>query len=917
MAEVFTGKLSFDTGKWKLVFFDEKKKRDGILFCQKGIFSAGFEPKEGEETEVQFERDATPERKAIKVRPKDAEWQEPARVRAVPARNADRHPPRDQRNNRGRANERQRGYADQPESEAMANQRQTLPGEFHNPYNFVPAPSRDVVDPELGDHVPAGHDRYHAEKYTGKLRVRMQIETPLLLLDTTRMHYDENKEHKSYPVRLRPLLDKSGNVVTNSSGKVIEVPDINPTAIKGMLRSAYEAVTNSRLSVFKEHDERLAFRAEVKDGLIAVPARIEGGKIVFYTGNSQIEKTDGGPRITGTKPNGQPIRESQYAAWVKMYETNGFIKVNGKNVFKMSDDEVIPQDDLNKPPFHQRKAWAWIEAFDHGRFTSWEVIELAYAGSNLGPMPKPSANAISAAPQKVEGYICSTGKTMKNKHDERFFFGRNTTHDVDLEQHHLDSWNRLIKNYRQEHEGNLGSPPKASQYGTDYSLEWSRHIQRTAMNETSRHAGLIAEELKDGALCYARVEWNDAKTDFDVLELYPVMIPRRLHKSSPAKLLPDALNLKPAEGIEKLSPADRVFGWVRQGKGDGVVAYRGQVRIGTVECSKDADGNDVGDDAQISELIERFGEDNVPKDSLPLQILGQPKPQQGRFYVAEDETGKAQSPGRNNERAGYKSGRGLRGRKVYPHHANLPRDYWIEDVDVNNERTEAQRDLSQDQLISDGHTFFREYIRPKTAKRRDSQNRSIQGWVKEGVEFTFDIHFINLSKVELGALIWLLSLNDGLEDAKYFHRFGGGKPLGFGSVSLNLVVESSQITSGGDLKEFYQSLDSTRKESISAAETKTAFETAYLSAGYQTIIAAFLRASEGFADKLPIHYPRAGHVNNANPVPPHTDGLAYEWFVENAKAANPDNAETRLVLQALVNDKGESDTGLPILYHKL
>lgn len=368
---------------------------------------------------------------------------------------------------------------------------------------------------------------------------------------------------------------------------------------------------------------------------------------------------------------------------------------------------------------------------------------------------------------------------------------------------------------------------------------------------------------------------------------------KKFYQYPPAELLPKTL--KPSDALDSLSPADRVFGWVGQAVKKNN-AYRGQVRFGVVMCKS-------------NDAIEYFEKDDHEK-WLPLQILGEPKPQQGRFYVAKDKSGNAQSQGLTTEQAGYNdSSKGLRGRKVYPHHANLPAGYWIAGADFNNELTDGQRDLSQGELRNDGHAVFREYIRPKTAKRRDSQNRSIQGWVKEGVEFAFDIHFNNLSKVELGALIWLLSLNDGLEETKYFHRFGGGKPLGFGSVSLHL--DSSQITSGEDLKEFYQSLGSARKESISAGESKAAFEAAYLSAGYQRIIAAFLRASQGFGDKLPTHYPRARHSPGL--VPPHPDGLAYEWFVENAKASNQDNPETRLVLSDLVNDKGESDPGLPLL----
>ena len=49
-------------------------------------------------------------------------------------------------------------------------------------------------------------------------------------------------------------------------------------------------------------------------------------------------------------------------------------------------------------------------------------------------------------------------------------------------------------------------------------------------------------------------------------------------------------------------------------------------------------------------------------------------------------------------------------------------------------------------------------------------------------EFGFDLHVTNLSRVELGALLWLLAL-----PSDHFHRLGGGKPLGFGSVRLEMT----------------------------------------------------------------------------------------------------------------------------------
>ena len=626
MAELVTGKLLFnqDKRKWQVEFFNERKQQPSKMFCDVGEISADIPKNEAEQFDVQFER-KPPHGEPIQIRLVGTDFIAPAGRRSTP--------PEPMAHRQGNVPSQREDRDTQRERREPRQERTNdhMPREFHNPYNFVPAVPRDHIDGatnDLGDKPPVGHDRFHAELLSGKLRVQMTVKTPLLLPDTARVEVRD--EHKTFPVRV------------GADGK----PEINPTAIKGMLRSAYEAVTNSRLSVFsiKHHSERLTYRGGRRDG------------------------------------------------------------------FK----------------------------------------KLSY-------------------------------------------------------------------------------------------------------------------------------------------------------KYSPKDLLPNSLY--PAQNLNELSPAERMFGWVNQEQQG---AYRGQIRIGAIDCISDK-----------ADAIENFTK------SVPLQILGQPKPQQGRFYIAKDKDGKAQDNGLSNEQAGYndKANKELRGRKVYPHHADLPDNYWIEESDWNNE---GMNDLSQVILKE---KLFREYLRPQSDERRNDQNRSVNGWVKPETVFKFDIHFINLSKVELGALIWLLNL-----PKEHFHRFGGGKPLGFGSVKL--ALDKSEVLNGDELKKRYYAIDEEDlEESPNLTESYVeAFEKEVVRAHHKAVanidkltteqikessqkisfIKAFLNSAKGF-DDLPIHYPRARHNRNPAPVPPHVDGLAYEWFVENAKKPNSDNSQTQFVLPNLFEDEVE---GLPILYHE-
>ena len=131
-----------------------------------------------------------------------------------------------------------------------------------------------------------------------------------------------------------------------------------------------------------------------------------------------------------------------------------------------------------------------------------------------------------------------------------------------------------------------------------------------------------------------------------------------------------------------------------------------------------------------------------------LAILGQPKPQQGRFYLGKAD-GTAQVAGLSKEQAGYSGDNRIRGPKVYPHHRQFRETNWEGD-------------------------------------KPNKQNRSITGWIKPGTEFVFDLHVENLTRIELGGLVWLLSLSED-----HFLRMGLGKPLGFGSVRAEIVPEGT------------------------------------------------------------------------------------------------------------------------------
>lgn len=706
-------------------------------------------------------------------------------------------------------------------------------GYFHNPYNFIPARPRGEKPGELGDRRPTGHDRYYPDKWSGRITVKLTVKTPLLIPDAARA-IGRDGEHSTFPIRLGPD----------------DRPYLPPTSVKGMLRSAYEAITNSRMGVFVGHGDRLAYRMPARDGLALVPARIEDGNIVLLMGTN-----DGGiPVSQGGRwqvPDGL-----MYAAWLPAY----------------------PESRKVQPfPAHGDKVRCWVERIQHWKwdhdtnehvadFRYWRILDCGGPNGPDGSTPQPSKlppkNSRGSwheplkEVQSITGWACITNRNIDRKHDERVFFATDADPPrIPVTCAHRKAWRELIANYQDEHERELSagaSGPPALQHSV-----WSRHVT----------GGRPAQELADGTLCYAMV--TGSPDNYTVEALYPVIISRKLFAVPPDALL-DA-SLKPAKRLDELSPADRVFGWVCQ---DGKGAYRGNLRVGPVHCMTD-------------DAVEEF-----PDAGLPLAILGAPKPSQARFYVAADQNGKAQEPGMTKEECAYAAGKGLRGRKVYPHHQHLPPDYWDRPTD----------DPTQIGQSHNEPTYYREYRRPRKDgdEQRDTQNRSILGWVKPGAAFQFDIHLTNLSEVELGALLWLLSLPED-----HYLRLGGGKPLGFGSVRLEIV--RTELRTGAEWREWYSSLTATAPAS-DGGNAIEAFQGAVTDAygngcAFEevTFIKAFLRAAKGFDDGLPVHYPRARQEGQKGAVPPHPEGKAYEWFVANER---PNDQRAKRTLRDLATDPG-------------
>lgn len=684
---------------------------------------------------------------------------------------------------------------------------------FHNPYTFVltpPRPLENIVGKFAGDFDPLDdkHGLDHASLkdhlWTGHIPIKLTTVTPLTLLKSND-------------------ADRSTN-----THQIYDVLDYLPeSSLRGMLRSAYEIVTNSRYGCFS-NDNRLAYRMAPRKAIELIPAIIENvsGKLVarLYPGTS---------RSTPKEPSSR-----MYAA---MLDTN---------LRYVSGGEPKTRDEV----------WAEIVHREHGNYSYWKAITV---WSKIGNPTKPSAKG-----KVIEGHVFITNENMGNKHDERIFFNpQSNTFDVtnDLKK----AWRMRIQSYRDAHtKAELFE--RKDQHGNNVKAwekignrpgktAWSPHLYQDGQHkdrwDRDVHDSLI---LQEGDMVYARCGFDPVTEDVTCIkDLFPVMISRELYADSPAALLD--CSLKPAKVRNELSPADRLFGWVPQEQGDDS-GYKSRIRV-------------VCEDGPRPEIVQRFNGGN-----MPLTILGQPKPAQGRFYVANDQ-GEPQH-GKDKVGAGYDAseGKSLRGRKQYWHHKGLeaeltedkqPECYWQPSTE---DRTRVKR-----------KGRYQEYRRPNDKDdkpQRDPQNRSIKGWIKPGTEFKVSLYVQNLQPEEIGALLWLLSLPE-----KHYFKIGYGKPLGFGSVRLEVDDGVLPLGTGKDWEKYYANLNADLPATLDAGQRGQCIQAFQASmAMYNTngsfedvpFISDFLQILEGPMDDLPIHYPRL----KRQPTP---EGENFRWFTENER----------------------------------
>lgn len=716
------------------------------------------------------------------------------------------------------------------ENDTLSNYR------FLNPYNFVRFLDEGNYEEKetklLGRCAPPPHDR--GIGITGRITCNLENFTPLFISDAENIMGDPHKTYQFFKVGDEHVLPA--------------------TALRGMIRNAFEAVTNSCMQIFeKDAKNGKDFPLEKRPG--RPPELIPGRVVEINEAGATLEILDCSNYIP------DDIDISRRPTITKC----GLIQAYPERVLKStyySDPEPFnPSSPNNKLPEdieNNERVAILVSLIPEvkGHRYQYFKIEKIVKSKNHNELIE------SENEKKVFGYLYRTGPNIENKHDERIFFRWDDDQD-----HLIPSLQKIPKQH-------LISVDKEviEEYNLRLDEYWERNkLTITELGEVpwsidAKSLPHPSKFIKKGAkLNIGDLIYFTSKNGSNVTLLRPVSMPRIPHKSTRQSLLPEYLvgcdyfNQESQLFSDlKLCPTCRIFGWVAQESPPDdpekikPVAYRSRLKFSNGLLT---------------------GSPKIIDDQISLAILSSPKPTTTSFYLLDNN-------GNPSSQIDYdKAEAQLRGRKFYRHHKELNP---------------------------------REYQRPP--EKNNDQNRSVRDVLDIGNTFQFMIDFENLSPIELGALLWSLELKMK-DDKQLFHRLGYGKPLGFGSVQIN--VKTVEILNP---VERYKSLVNSGWHPVDRSIWKTKCVNEFISSMEKCYGEDFhnlkniqdLQALLGEPALNNIHYPRPpnteGEITAPNP-----EGKQFEWFVGLKKYnQRTENIDDQIILPLAVCD----NNGFPLISSK-
>ena len=655
---------------------------------------------------------------------------------------------------------------------------------FHHAYNGIPT-LRSKEEPFFRDAEPAPLDHLAPGTYSGTLKLTIETKTPLITA----------------------WRDTNGRLVVpsasgNPDGATADEDAMIPaTSLKGVLSSAFEAITQSRFRVFGDHTKLPQFRYTpdhkpkrqaaflrfdekttqwnlyIQDYAI-LPDSIKSG-VIFTTNNCEV--VGGYTR--------EPLRDNKGKQKFRQ---------NGQPIYKQVERRHEPEEitAVNKLLEEVRKNTthlAKIDSFDAFEQKFWDQKKMVVSKVAEIPICTPKHPESTGTIKQIQrsgwvvrlntpdkdGKLPDDKRLIDTKYNEYIFYTKREN-EVQIKLHSKDVsrfTDIVLAGARFQHHKEQNNESHAS---GQHSL-----ITRILSRITTRYGNHnLKEHLTQECIYRALIEEATVEPGIPVFttnhrhkgrEIVYSYLGRSISLSSisPSEIA-DRTDVRPAHSFQEATAADRLWGFVTQGTSDDFSpALKGRIYLENAHlCAGDLKRMDEG-------------------GWIP-SILASPKPSTAQPYLRS----MAGDGIFELERSQCFTSQQSLIRKTYPTHRFLTSKGAAQPSVLNKKNRE----------LTDSEILIGSYITP--------------GATLESV-----LRFEGLTAQEISIILWLLTpsnlvpeLERGPGKKGYFH-LGLGKPLGLGAASISAEILS--IHDSLSLAEGYKHLDTNLYRSTSRDDSES------------------------------------------------------------------------------------------------
>ncbi|NGZ74061.1 TIGR03986 family type III CRISPR-associated RAMP protein [Saccharibacillus alkalitolerans] len=428
------------------------------------------------------------------------------------------------------------------------------------------------------------------------------------------------------------------------------------------------------------------------------------------------------------------------------------------------------------------------------------------------------------------GYLHKGEPFGKKKHHESIFVESTEESCLPVSLEELQRLKKVLSKYNSEENRHLKEKFRPHRGYATYEKNFSRKIA----------------EKKD-VLVYYSISEQD--TQIVAQYLSPSMLSQEVFLNDIEHLLKSNGGYQPCVDRNCVCKTCQLFGMVSKEKGNSLGS---RLRI---------------EDACVLDSLRQDDTALYYYPEIELPEMGEPKPGSAEFYVSRpletEHINKSdhwtydyvQLPDKKIEKDKLRtpltaSEIKIRGRKFYWHHEGwksvIRKVYQYDSTSKSQSANAPEAEKGNKKMI--------QIIRPLRQKLRDSQ---------QPLTFKFNVYFEQITQQELTNLLWTLDF----EDPKCAHKIGRAKPLGLGSIQIQVdqVYQRRINKSNGEWELTPISREHCKLEVLSSSR--------------QTMKRIATWKPLDFAQQ--VSYPQIDEANNGSKV---NDAASHKWFTANRKA---------------------------------